>query len=79
MKKFSAKRVFAIFGIVFLGVAAFAGAVFGVLALMGKFKTPIVYPTELVFLDNDKIVVAFDNGKSATGFKFVNNVFKYGV
>lgn len=57
MKKFSAKRVFAIFGIVFLGVAAFAGAVLGVMALMGKFKTPIVYPTELVFLDNDRIVI----------------------
>ena len=57
MKKISAKRVFAIIGIVFGSVAAFVGAVVGVMAAMGKFKTPVVFPTELVFLNNDFITI----------------------
>lgn len=57
------KKVFAIIGIVLGSVAAFVGAVFGVMAAMGKFKTPVVYPTQLEFLNNDQVVierVAFD-------------------
>ena len=57
MKKVSAKRIFAIIGIVLGSVTAFVGAVFGVMAAMGKFKTPVVYPTQLVFLNNDHIVI----------------------
>ncbi|MBQ8615820.1 MAG: hypothetical protein IJ415_04565, partial [Clostridia bacterium] len=57
-KNISAKRVFKIFGIVFGAVLAFVGIVVGVMAIMGKFKTPVVYPTELIFLENDKIVIA---------------------
>ena len=51
------KRVFAIIGIVLGSVAAFVGAVFGVMAAMGKFKTPVVYPTQLDFLNNDQVVI----------------------
>lgn len=51
------KRVFAIIGIVVGSVAAFVGAVVGVMAAMGKFKTPIVYPTHLEFLNNDEVVI----------------------
>ncbi|MBR6778989.1 MAG: hypothetical protein IKM43_02420 [Clostridia bacterium] len=51
------KKVFKIIGIVVGSVSLFVGAVFGVLALMGKFKTPIVYPEALSFGDNTQIVV----------------------
>lgn len=53
----SAKRVFAIIGIVMGSVLAFVGAVFGVMAAMGKFKTPQVYPTHLQF-ETEKVIVA---------------------
>ena len=52
-----AKKIFAIIGIV-LGVAlAFAGAVIGIMALMGKFKTPDVFPDELLFTESEIVVV----------------------
>jgi len=52
------KRVFAIIGIVLGSVAVFVGGVFGVMALMGKFKTPIVYPTVLQFEGETQLVLA---------------------
>ncbi len=67
MRKITAKKVFAIIGIVLGSVTAFVGAVVGVMAAMGKFKTPIVFPTELVFLNQDQIVVEtvpYDTGKT---------------
>lgn len=51
------KRIFAVIGIVLASVTAFTGAVFGVMALMGKFKTPTVYPTELFFEFEEMTVV----------------------
>ena len=57
MKKVSAKKVFAIIGIVISSVTAFVGAVVGVMALMGKFKTPNVYPTTLEFAITEQTVI----------------------
>lgn len=51
------KKIFAIIGIVLGGVAVFAGAVFGVLALMGRFRTPDVYPSSLMFMESEQTVV----------------------
>ena len=51
------KRIFAIIGIVFGSVTAFVGAVVGVMAAMGKFKTPIVYPTVLNFAVSEEVVI----------------------
>ena len=45
----SVKRVFAIIGIVIGCVTAFVGGVLGVMALMGKFKTPVVKPEKIYF------------------------------
>lgn len=46
------KKIFVIIGIVFGAVAAFTGSVFGVMALMGKFETPVVYPDQVYFADD---------------------------
>lgn len=51
------KKVFAIIGIVLGGVAVFVGAVFGVMALMGKFKTPDIYPSSLSFVESEQTIV----------------------
>lgn len=51
------KRVFKIIGIVLASVTAFTGAVLGVMALMGKFKKPIIYPDSLQFVDSEQTVV----------------------
>ena len=51
------KKVFAIIGIVVGSVAVFVGAVLGVYALMGKFKTPVVYPTRLEFVDSEQTII----------------------
>ena len=51
------KKIFAIIGIVLGGVAVFAGAVFVVLALMGRFRTPDVYPSSLMFMESEQTVV----------------------
>lgn len=52
------KKIFAIIGIVVGSVTAFVGAVLGVMAAMGKFKTPIVWPQVLEFVNNDQVVIA---------------------
>lgn len=60
------KKIFAIIGIVCGSVAVFCGAVFGVMALMGKFKTPIIYPTILSFEHEEITVIegaVFDTAK----------------
>lgn len=54
------KKVFAIIGIVLGSVGVFVGGVFGIMAAMGKFKTPIVYPTVLEFVDNGQVVIEED-------------------
>lgn len=57
MKKIGAKKVFMIIGIVLGAVSVFIGGVFGVMALMGKFKTPDVYPDNLEFAIADEVVI----------------------
>ena len=54
----SVKRVFAIIGIVVGCITAFVGGVIGVMALMGKFKTPVVKPEKLYFENPEQVVVA---------------------
>ncbi len=51
------KKVFKILGIVLVSVLGFVGAVFGVMAAMGKFKTPVVYPTVLGFEVPEQMIV----------------------
>ena len=51
------KKIFKIFGIVLGAVTAFVGAVVGVMAAMGKFKTPIVYPTVLYFAVTEETII----------------------
>lgn len=51
------KKVFAIIGIVLGSVAVFVGAVLGVYALMGRFRTPVVYPTRLEFVDSEQTII----------------------
>ena len=58
MKGFSKKRVFAIIGVVLGSVTALVGAVFGVMALMGKFKEPVAYPTTLEFELTEQVIIA---------------------
>lgn len=55
------KRIFAVIGVVLGTVVAFSGAVFGVLALMGKFKTPEVPPKNLMFEKSEMVVVSVGN------------------
>lgn len=51
------KRVFAIIGIVLGSALVFAGAVIGVYALMGRFRTPVVYPSRLEFVESEQTIV----------------------
>ena len=55
------KKIFAVIGIVLASVGAFTGIVFGIMAIQGKFKTPVVYPTELVFENQEELIV--DDGE----------------
>ncbi len=57
MKKISVKKIFAIIGIVLGSATAFVGAVVGVMAAMGKFKTPVVYPTVLEFAKTQETII----------------------
>ena len=52
-----AKRIFKVIGIVLASIVGFIGAVVGVLAIMGKFKKPVVYPKQLVFADQEMMIV----------------------
>lgn len=54
----SVKRVFAIIGIVVGCITAFVGGVLGVMAIMGKFKTPEVRPEKIYFENPEQVVVA---------------------
>lgn len=54
----SVKRVFAIIGIVLGAITAFVGAVLGVMAAMGKFKTPVVKPEKIYFENAEQVIVA---------------------
>ena len=71
----SVKRVFKIIGIVVGCVAVFVGAVLGVFAAMGKFKTPVVKPEKIYFENPEQVVVAQyrdDKGKDVIySFKLI--------
>lgn len=54
----SVKKVFAIIGIVMGCVAVFVGGVLGVMAIMGKFKTPEVRPEKIYFENSEQVIVA---------------------
>lgn len=62
------KKIFKVIGIVLASVFGFTGAVVGVLALMGKFKTPVVYPDTLVFENEEMVIV--DNYKEDDFYSF---------
>lgn len=63
-----AKRIFKIAGIVIGAVTLFVAAVIGVMALMGKFKTPIIYPARLTFVDDSQTIVKpSDNSEGSNG------------
>lgn len=78
------KRIFAVIGIVVGAVAAFTGSVFGVMALMGKFKTPDVYPNAVFFADasgnmlTDQIILEDDQIFSLNVIGSTTNT-EYGV
>ena len=70
------KKVFAIIGIVVACVLAFVGAIVGVMAAMGKFKTPVVYPTVLYFDVEEELIVeqipySWATQQTATLYSFV--------
>ncbi len=56
-----AKRIFKVIGIVLASVLGFVGGMVGVLAIMGKFKTPVVYPKQLVFAEPEMIIEDYNN------------------
>lgn len=66
------KRILKIVAIVLASTIGFVGAVVGVMALMGKFKKPIVYPDRLSFADAELTIV--DYGDDASHY-FVLNGF----
>lgn len=57
MKGVLRRKILRMVGIAFAIVFGFSGAVIGVMAAMGKFKTPTVYPTNLEFEIAEQIVV----------------------
>ena len=69
-----AKRIFKVIGIVLASILGFTGAVVGVMAIMGKFKKPVVYPKQLVFAETEKIIVdnySYTDGYSDKIYSFV--------
>lgn len=69
-----AKRIFKVVGIVLTSILGFTGAVVGVMAIMGKFKKPVVYPQQLVFAETEKIIV--DN-KSYNEDGYSNEIYSF--
>ncbi len=65
------KKIFKITGIVTASVLAFVGVVFGILAAMGKFKTPIVFPSQLQFVESEQTVILTgkENGSAGREYK----------
>lgn len=65
-------RIIKVIAIVLGGVTAFTLAVFGVMALMGKFKTPIVEPETLAFtIENTELIKNSDNSNKPYNGSFV--------
>lgn len=53
-----AKKIFKVLGIVLGSTIGLVSVIFGTLAILGKFKTPIVYPNRLYFESDQKIIVS---------------------
>lgn len=68
------KKIFKVIGIVLASIILFVGAVFGIMALMGRFKTPEVYPNRLQFINNEQTVVYSENDRDKL-YSFVLNGF----
>ena len=74
----SAKKFFKIIGVVFGSVLVLAGAIFGVMAAMGYFRTDPVYADKLEF-ENAYIRVLYDDKKPNEVHKFkVNGISNSG-
>lgn len=78
------KKVFAIIGIVTGSVLAFMGSFLGIMALMGKFTTPDVFPDSLAFVQDEggnRIVASTDEFYSfvLSGTNANPEYAKYGV
>ena len=79
------KKIFITIGIVFGVIVAFAGGVFGVLAAMGKFKTPVIRPEEIYFENEEQVIIAdyIDKDGNTVLYSFelkgVNENYQYPV
>lgn len=67
-----AKKVFKIIGIVFGAVLLLAGAIFGIMAAMGKFREDPIYPDNLEF-EYSNVRVVYDNNNPNAIYKFQVN------
>ncbi len=63
------KRIFAVIGIVLGGALLLLGSIVGVMALMGKFKAPVIYPESLVFQHSELMVDTTNSVKTVNGKK----------
>ena len=63
------KRIFAVIGIVLGGALLLLGSIVGVMALMGKFKAPVIYPESLVFQQSELMVDTTNSVKTVNGKK----------
>ena len=79
------KKIFITIGIVFGVIVAFAGAVFGILAAMGKFKQPTIRPEQIYFENEEQVIIAdyLDDDGNTVLYSFelkgVNENYEYPV
>lgn len=71
------KRIFKVIGIVLASVLGFTGCVVGVLAIMGKFKKPVVYPKQLIFAETEMMIVDTDEYEGEVGEKFSKTIYSF--
>ncbi len=68
------KKIFKVIAIVLASIIVFVGAVFGIMALMGRFRTPDVYPNRLEFIEDEQTIVYSDSNQDRL-YSFVLNGF----
>lgn len=71
------KRIFKVIGIVLASVLGFTGCVVGVLAIMGKFKKPVVYPKQLIFAETEMMIVDTNEYEGDAGEKFSKTIYSF--
>ena len=71
------KRIFKVIGIVLASVLGFTGCVVGVLAIMGKFKKPVVYPKQLIFAETEMMIVDTNEYEGEVGEKFSKTIYSF--